>query len=95
MKDYDDAIMYEISLSPIFSANIEVLNAKGININYHPNYWFNIFLPIKSKIRAHQEDVIVPQITSCTHKKEILMNEGEGGKIYLNLTLFELYEVMK
>ena len=74
IRDDDNNIVYEKCLSTESAVNIDLLNGKFININYHPTYWFNISLPVKSKWQAYPEEAIVVQFTSWTKNKSILMN---------------------
>ena len=55
-------------------------------MNSHSADWFDLFSTIKYKRQAHPEEVTVAKLTSCTNKKEIIMNTGEGGKYILNMS---------
>ena len=63
-RDGNGNVFYEEVLSTTSEPNIDFLHSKGINTNSHPDYWFNIFMKIHSKIQAqHPDEVTIADLT--------------------------------
>ena len=79
MRDYDGNVLYEVTNSTDSVPNIDVLHARDISIDYHPDEWFNLFLPIYKKRQENLNVVTIEDFTNWSNKKSYLSNSGTGG----------------
>ena len=85
-RDANGNIIYEEVASTESSFNIDYLLQKKIHVNYHPVYWFNVFMPKHSKRQSHPDEVSIADLASCTKNKLV---------VYPNCVPFTVDEVMK